>query len=139
MTIKIASIKNKVDVEREGEWIDIPDWSGVSFEVRSNEYGPYKLALELLVQRFARKYRNKPVPAQERDSEVGKLVVDHILLDWKGFDQDYDKDFAIDLITSPEGRDFAKQVLWAAGQVGHVELEFVKESVKNFKTPSDMN
>lgn len=136
MTIKIASIKNNVAVEREGQYIEIPEWPGVSLGVRSTEYGPYKIALDQLVQRLARKYRSKTVDPEERDNEIGRLVAKHILFGWKGFDQEYTADFAEELIGSAEGRDLARHTLWAAGRVGETEIEFVVEAVKNSEPPS---
>lgn len=139
MTIKLSSIKNNIDREREGDFVDIPEWTGVSLKVRSTEYPPYKIALDQLVQRFVRKYKNKPVPPEERDGEVGKLVADHILLDWAGFDEPYSADFARDLLASPQGRELGKHALWASGVVGQVQIEFVEDAVKNSVTPSATN
>lgn len=136
MTIKISSIKNNVVAEREGAYIEIPEWPGVSLGVRSTEYAPYKIALDQLVQRLARKYRSKPVDPTERDNEIGGLVAKHILFGWKGFDQEYSEDYASELLRSPEGRDLAKQVLWASGRVAETEIEFVVEAVKNSEPPS---
>jgi hypothetical protein len=136
MTISIASIKNNISAEREGAYIDIPDWPGVSLGVRSLEFPAYKLAIDLLVQKFARKYKGKPAPPEVRDSEVGRLLGIHILFDWNGFDQPYSQEFATDLLSSSEGRDLVKQVSWASSQVGETEVEFVTDAVKNSEKPS---
>lgn len=139
MTIKIASIKNNVEIESTGQYIDIPEWPGVSLGVRSTALPAYQLALDVLVQEFNRKYKGKNAPPSVRDSRVGQLLATHILYDWKGFDEPYSAEFAADLMTSPEGRELVKQTLWAAGQVGETEIEFVKVTTKNFATPSDTN
>lgn len=136
MTIKISSIKNKTSVEREGDYIDISDWPGVKLGVRSLENPAYKLAIDILVQKYARKYKGKPAPPEVRDADIGRLLAEHILFDWSGFDEPYTPEFAADLLGSAEGRDFVKQVSWAASQVGETEVEFVADAVKNSVTPS---
>jgi hypothetical protein len=139
MTIKFSSIKNKIDVERSGEFKEIPEWPGVKLGVRSLELPAYKLALDLLVQKFARQYKNKGAPPEVRDSEVGKLLAKHILFGWEGFDEAYDEEKANEVMASAEGRDLVKYTLWAASQVGETEVEFVEEAVKNSVTPSVTN
>lgn len=136
MTIKISSVLANVELEKTGEYIDIPEWPGVSLGVRSLELPAYKIALDVLVGRLSRKYRNKSVPPVERDAEVGKLLAKHILFGWKGFSEPYSEEFATEILGSPEGRNLVKQTLWAASQVGESEIEFIEESAKNSPTPS---
>jgi hypothetical protein len=131
MTIKLASVLNKVSVERDGEYVEIPDWPGVTLGVRSTEYPPYKIALDHLVQSYARRYKGKSAPPDVRDSDVGKLLAKYILFGWQGFDEEYSQEYATELMGSPEGRELVKQVIWAASQVGETEIEFVKEAAKN--------
>lgn len=136
MTIDINSIKNNIAAEREGSYIEIPEWPGVFLGVRSTQLPAYKVALDLLVQSYTRKYKGKNAPPEKRDSDVGKLLATHILFGWKGFKQEYSPEFALELMGSPEGRDFTTQVLWASNQVSETEVEFVLDAVKNSETPS---
>lgn len=131
MTIKIESILVDTDVEKNGLFIEIPEWPGVSLGVRSLELPAYKIALDVLVGRFARKYKGKNAPPVERDSEVGKLLAKHVLFGWKGFEEPYSEEYALELLSSPKGRNLVKQTLWAASQVGEVDIEFVEEATKN--------
>ena len=136
MTIKIDSILVDVDIERNGQFIEIPEWPGVSLGVRSLELPAYKIALDVLIGRFARKYKGKNAPPVERDTEVGKLLAKHILFDWKGFEEPYSEEYALELLSSPKGRNLVKQTLWAATQVGETDIEFVEEATKNLLPPS---
>jgi hypothetical protein len=136
MTIKFSSIKKNVDAERNGEFIEIPEWPGVKLGVRSLELPAYKLALDQLVQRYARKYKGKNAPPEVRDSDVGKLLAEHILFGWSGFDEEYDAQTALDTMSAAEGRDLVKQTLWAAAQVGESDVEFIADATKNSATPS---
>lgn len=139
MTVKFSSIKNNVAAERDGSYIDIPDWPGVKLGVRSLELPAYKIALDILVQRYARKYKGKSAPPDVRDSDVGRLLAEHILFGWEGFDEAYDSDMAIETMSSGEGRELVKQTLWAATQVAETEVEFVSEATKNSAKPSGTN
>jgi hypothetical protein len=136
MTVKLSSIKRNIEAELEGEFVAIPEWPGVSLGVRSLEVPAYKLGLDLLVQRFNRKYKAGAAPPAVRDAEVGKLLARDILFGWIGFDEEYSQDFANELMSQPEGRDLVKQTLWAAGQVADVEVQFVTDATKNSATPS---
>lgn len=139
MTIKIDSILVDLELEKNGQYIEIPEWPGVSLGVRSLELPAYKIALDILVGRFARKYKGKTAPPVERDAEIGKLLAKHILFGWKGFEEDYSDDYAMELLSSPKGRNLVKQTLWAASQVGETDIEFVEEATKNLLRPSGTN
>jgi hypothetical protein len=136
MTIKFSSIKNNIAAEREGSYVDIIDWPGVSLGVRSLELPAYKLALEQLVQKYARKFKGKGAPPEVRDADVGRLLAQHILYGWKGFDEQYSEEFAMDMLTSSEGRDFSKQVVWAAASLAETDVEFIADTTKNSEKPS---
>jgi hypothetical protein len=131
MTIKFDSIKSNTAKERDGDYIDIPEWPGVKLGVRSLELPAYKIAVDQLVQRYARRYKGKNAPPDVRDSDLGKLLAEHILFDWSGFDQEYSAEFALDMMGSSEGRELVKQVIWAAAQVAEIEVEFVNDTAKN--------
>lgn len=129
--LKLDSIRVNVTAERDGEYIAIPDWEGVKLGVRSLEYPPYKIAIDQLVQRYARRYKGKPVPPDVRDADVGGLLAAHILFGWEGIDPPYTAEFAKEFLTDSTGRELSKQVLWAAGQVAEVEAEFTEAAIKN--------
>lgn len=131
MTIKLSSVKNNVEAEREGDYISIPDWPGVSLGVRSTESPAYKLAIDQLVAKYARLYKGKTAPPEVRDADIGKLLARHILFGWEGFDEEYSEARALELLGSAEGKKFAAQVSWAAAQIGETEVEFVTDAVKN--------
>lgn len=131
MTIKFDSIKKNIAAERDGEYVEIPDWPGVSLGVRSLEVPAYKIAVDILVQKYQRKYKGKTAPPDVRDADIGKLLSQHILFGWKGFNIEWSQEFADEQMGSAEGRELVKQVAWAATQVGETDVEFVEEAVKN--------
>jgi hypothetical protein len=129
--LKLDSIKVDLSAERDGEYINIPEWEGVSLGVRSLESPAYKIAIDHLSQKLARKYKNKSVPPDIREAEIGTLLAKHILFDWKGIEPAYDAETALDFLSDPAGRELAKMVVWAATQVAAVEAEFTEDAVKN--------
>jgi hypothetical protein len=129
--LKLESIKVDLAAERDGQFIAIPEWEGVKLGVRSLEIPAYKIALDQLVQRYARRYKGKPVPPDIRDADVGDLLATHILFGWEGITPEYSANYAKEFLSGSSGRELAKQVLWAAGQVAAVDAEFTEEAVKN--------
>lgn len=131
MTIKLASVKTDLQREADGELIDIPELPGVALLVRSLNYPPYRLARDQQLQKFARTYGKKPVPADEMTAAFGRLYATHIVLGWRGFDVDYSPDTALETLSDPAYRELVVHVEYAAGQVGRAEIEFVEELEKN--------
>jgi hypothetical protein len=134
--LKLNSIKADLEVERNGQFVEIPDWEGVSLGVRSLELPAYKIAIDLTLQKYARIYKGKSAPPDVRESDIGKLLAKHILFGWNGIEPDYTSDVAEEFLSTPAGRELAKQVVWAAGQVAAVDAEFVEDASKNSVRPS---
>jgi hypothetical protein len=131
MTVKIESLRANVKRETEGDWIDIPDLPGVRLKVRSFHYGPFRIARDQLNQRLVRKYGREPIPADEASREYGRLYHEHILLDWEGFDVEYDTDIALDMLLDPAYRTLIGHIEYAASKIAAVEAEFIEKTTKN--------
>lgn len=129
--LKLDSIRADIQAERDGQYIEIPDWPGVSLGVRSLEYPPYKISVDQLIARYARRYKGKAAPPEVRESDLGKLLAEHILFGWRGIDPDYTPEIAREFLSDVSGRELAKQTVWAAGQVAEIDAEFTTEAVKN--------
>lgn len=136
MTIKLASLKADLDKEREGDWVDYPDWPGVRFNVRSLQTPSYAIKRDQLITKLARRYGRKPIPVDVRAKEFGRLYADEILLDWEGFDTEYSHDNAVTTLTDPAFREIVAAVEWCASQLGEIDAEFIDESVKKSEPPS---
>lgn len=140
--LKLSSIKADTARENDGDWVSVPDLPGVRLKVRSLEYSPYRMARDLLVQKFARKYGRRPVPPEVTTAEFGKLYATHILLDWEGVADDsgvaikLTREVAIEYLTDPEFRRLTAAVEWAASMVAETEADFTEDSSKNSAPPS---
>lgn len=129
--LDLDSIAVNTELEQNGQYIDIPDWAGVSLGVRSLEIEEYKIAVEQAVEKLARKYDGGLIPPKEREIVIGALLAKHILFDWKGINPPYTPEFAQDFLGSEKGRNLSNKVLWAARRVGRVDAKFQVDAVKN--------
>ncbi len=129
--VKLSSLRSDSERERNGDWVDSLSIPGAAFMVRSINYPPYTIARDLMKQRLARKSGGKPIPQDTLYTELGRLYAEHLLLDWRGFDEEYSKDRAVELLTDPEFRELVMAVELAAGSVGQAELEFIEGAAKN--------
>jgi hypothetical protein len=127
MAVKFASLRADVEKEKAGDWVEIVELPGVELRVRSFNDPQYKIHRDQLLQRLARKYGRKPVPGDESEVEFGRLYARFILLEWKGFDEAYSEQRALEALTDPAMRDLRRHVEYAAGQVGASDIEFVEE------------
>ncbi|MFG1205563.1 hypothetical protein [Xanthobacter flavus] len=131
MGVKLNSVKVDIDQENTGTWVDSTSYPGVSYLVRGIHYQPFETARDLGVQALAKTYRTKPVPLAERNAVLGSAIAKHLLLDWKGFDEDHDPSLALEMLTDPAFRTLLDDVLQASTAVGKQDLEFTETLAKN--------
>jgi hypothetical protein len=84
----------------------------------------YQTARQLMFQRLGKTYKNQPVPSDVLTVELGTLYAQHLLHDWKGFDEDYSPETALRTLTDPEHRLVVSAVEWCAAKVSEVDIEF---------------
>ncbi len=118
--IKLDSLRVDLKAQSEGQWQPAP-WPKVRLRVRSIEYGPYKEERDRERERLAQQYVNANAPDNVWTPILGRLLADHILLEWDGLDPAYDP------------------VIAAAARVGIRELEFTVVLEKNSAQPSVIN
>lgn len=136
MTVKLASLKADLQREVKGDWVEYPDWPGVSFNVSSLHLPAYQTQRDLLFQKLGRIHKGKPIPRDVLTKEVGALYAKHILHDWKGLDVEYSAEKAAEVLTNPEFRNVVAAVEWCAGKLSEVEAEFIEDAEKNSVAPS---
>lgn len=131
MGVKLNSVKVNIDQETAGTWIESTSYPGVSYLVRGIHYQPFETARDLATQALAKTYRTKPVPLAERNAVLGSAIAKHLLLDWKGFDEDHDPSRALEMLTDPAYRALLDDVYVASAAVGKQDLEFTETLAKN--------
>lgn len=142
MGFKLSSLAADLKRENDGDWVAIPpdiigDAEGVELKVRAFSYQPYQIARNKIVQKWARSYGREPVPLDVAFKADGKLYAQHILLDWKGFDNDAGEpldcspEVAEDYLTNPKFRLLQNAVQYAAGKIMLIAAEETKAELKN--------
>jgi hypothetical protein len=132
---------SKVDTTRieQGEWVDrIPELEGVRFKVRGINNKDWRKLQGRLLDAVPRRNRvgNRLSP-DEMDRMNAKLLLDTILLDWDGFEDDdgnalpYSKDLAKTLLSDPAYQKVRDGVLWAAQFVADGIASDLEADAKN--------
>lgn len=136
MGIRLSSLKADLVREREGDWVEVPDWEGVAFRVRSTETPAFREARDGLLRRLQAMGRGR-IDHDELSAQLGRLYARHLLTGWRGICDDdgrpidYSPERAEALLGDPAYRLLAEAVLAAAQRLGHVEVQFVEEAAKN--------
>lgn len=133
MPIKLSSLA--VSSTEDGTWEfskeAFPDDPEVSFKVRPISYPAFTIARDQMQQRLKRQHGGKTIPPHVMSPALGKLVAEHLLLDWKGFDQDYSKELALNLLTDTEFSQLLSAVIEAAIAAATAKVEYTDDVAKN--------
>lgn len=127
--VKLSSLAVDQDTD-DGEWVDCPSIPGVSLLVRPDSYPAYAIAKGHVVQRLRRKHGDL-IPQHIISPALGRLIAEHLLLDWKGFDEAFSKEVAKDVLTKPGYFQVVDAALQAAGAVASAKIEYVDDIAKN--------
>jgi hypothetical protein len=137
MTVKLKSLRANLERENAGDWIAAPDIGpGVEFKVRGINFPEFRALRDREAKRLAAQYGSEPIPEHEADAATGRLLAEHILLDWKGFDEPYTKDMASDMLKDPAYRELRQAVVSCAVRITEVKVQFTEEAAKNSAPPS---
>lgn len=131
MAVKIDSVKVDTDREANGAWMDSTAYPGVRYLVRGLSYQGFEIANGLALQRMAKAYKTNPVPSKVKSASLGKIVGEHLLLGWEGFDEPYDRAGAVEKLSDPAYRNLLDDVLRACAMVAERDLEFIEGLEKN--------
>lgn len=132
MTIKLSSLKTSLTEDAAGEWVEYPDWPGVSFLVSPSTLPAYRAAQSAMLSRFARKNAGS-LQLDVSAPEYGALYAKHLLHGWKGFDEEYSAERANSMLIDPEYRSITAAVAWCAERAAQVDPDFVENEVGNSK------
>lgn len=131
MVIKLASLKADLDREAKGDWIDFPDWPGVSFNVSSVRSEPFLTQRDLLLKKVSVAGKLVSQGDPEMADGLGRLYCQYILHGWRGLDVEYSPEVALQTMTDVAYRDVLSAVDWCAQKLSRITVEFVDGAVKN--------
>lgn len=145
--MEIGTLDKPVDLAP-GEWIeDIPALPGVRLCVRSTNFKPYEVAIQGLARRSGKKLNTGEGLAKFHIA-TGKVLADHILIDWdlskaediaaltkNGKPLPFSKDNAVLVLTAADthgvGKAYRNGVEWAGDQVADRVRERAAEAAGN--------
>ena len=145
--MEIGNLDKPVDLAP-GEWIeDIPALPGVRLLVRSTNFKPYEVAIQSLARRSGKKL-NTDDGMSKFSIATGKVLAEHILLDWdlskaedvavltkNGKPLPFSKDNALLVLTAADehgvGKAYRNGVEWAGDQVADKVRERAVEAAGN--------
>lgn len=142
MTIKLSSLDVDITAEATGEWVPIKEWiglkpdhpftatplPGLEFHVKSLNDHAYKVARQKAAEELEKRRKDYPgeaVPDDVAGAVEGRILAEHILLGWRGFDVDYSAETAARALPKPASRTLRQMILFCANKVGKREVEFV--------------
>jgi hypothetical protein len=128
--IKLSSLSADLKKEREGDWVDSNRNPGVAYRVRSLASPAYLKARTKLLRTMS---MNEGDAAYDPDAVYDsstKLILDHILLDWRGFDVPYSAEAAKELL-DPGYRMVVSDIEDCAARVGKKSVEYAEVETKN--------
>lgn len=128
MTVKLSSLA--VATNLDGNWEDSTSFPGVSFLVRSINYPAFAIARDHLMQRLRRKHGDS-IPPDVISPSLGRLLAEHILLGWKGLDEEYSAERARECLTDPSYYEVVQAVLTCSNMAAAAKIEYVGDAAKN--------
>lgn len=144
MAVKLGSLRRDIKKQNDGDWVQLTELMDPrtqeipEFRVRGINYGPFQIARSNLVTKMIRRYGTRPVPPEESHRDEGRLIAQHILLDWRHADPPYDSALAEEMLTDPAHplQDYIRR---CAAEVAEVEAEFTVGAMGNSVRSSDGN
>lgn len=136
--IKIDSAKADV-----GAWVgDIPEMGDLRLKVRGTGNADYRRRQQRLVDALPRQFKvGGRVDPDKMDEITTTCLVDDILLDWEGIEDDtgkalpFSKEQARTMLEDPDLRRFRDAVVWAAGVVAETEAATGEDNAGNSPKP----
>lgn len=136
--MKISAIKRDSKAIEQGQWIDnIPELEGIRLKVRGGQNSDARALSDKLIQSIPRDRRIKGLSPDDQDRVTAKVMVECILLDWEGFQNDdgtpfeYSKAAAESLLMNPDFTKFREAVQFASMQVGEIVAANIADDAKN--------
>jgi hypothetical protein len=145
MALVISSLKRDHKRQDDGDWVPIPEWIDPEtgevpeFHVRGITYTHFQNALSILnAKNTQRGGQNAPVEVRRAHREFGRIVAQHLLLDWRGIKEPYSRELAEDLCCNYESP-VTNIVTRCANEIAEVKMEYDSAAAKNSERSSDGN
>ncbi len=129
--VKLSSLKVDLSAEREGDWVR-SSIDGVEFKVRGLQHPAYQIEQRKWLRQLAQQNRqNADVSPDEIYKVTTKMLMTHILIDWRGMDVPCSEDLKREVAEDPSYRDVVRAIEECAAKVGQSQIEMVEDDTKN--------
>lgn len=135
--MKLSKIAINSRAIEAGRWVNIPDLPGVSLKVRGLGNADYRKLAAKLGEEIPRADKVKGISFETRDDIEIKLLIEAVLIDWRGLENDdgsplaYSREIAESVLPNPDFKPLRDAVMWAAAVVGDDELASDEAAAKN--------
>jgi hypothetical protein len=130
--LKLSSLRVDIKREREGEWVTSKQFEGISYQVRSTNSPEYVSAQQKSLRAIQVLIRdNKPIDQDKLHADEARIVVQYLLLAWKGLDEEFSEEVALTELVEPAARPLLNDIIECASRVGRNELEYIEQDAKN--------
>lgn len=133
--MKLSNVQNNLKTESEGVWVT---YAG-DLQVKLARIGSpaYEKLLRKLSKPHTRQLRDNSLDNDVAELMTQKAIARHILLDWKGVEDDagkevlYSEKKALEILTDPKYRDFYRDILAMAQERATFNKEDTTDASKN--------
>lgn len=143
MAVILSKVRRDTHREDDGAWMPVPELIDPAtgevpdLLVRGNNYVPFQNALSAMNAKQARRGPNAPPPdAKQMHRDFGRIVAQHLLLDWRGIAEPFSRDLAEELCCRYDSP-LQTYVTNCAREVAEVQMEFDSAAAKNSGRSSD--
>jgi len=134
MAVKFASLRRDLKKQNDGDWVPLPELMDPKtseipeFRVRGFNYGPFQMARSALIAKLSN--RRGPSDPVKTHADEGRLMAQHILLDWRGAAEPYSDRLALEMLTDYASpiQDYVRR---CALEVAEVETEYTTDAEGN--------
>jgi len=141
--MKLSTTAVDSAIIEQGEWVDHPFIAGVKVKVRGTGNADFRRLSPKLTRPYTPAQREDVLPVPDQDHMRVELIVETILLDWSGVEEDdgspliYSKERARQILSDPDLRIFLEGIDQAATVVATRTKKSREEAAKNLASGSD--
>jgi hypothetical protein len=136
--MKLSAIKIDPALSEQGDWVEnIPDLPGIRIKARGTNNSDYRALEAKLVREIPRAERIEGVSPKEQDRIAGQLLLQTVVLDVEGLEDDdnkplaYTRELGAKLLLDPEFRVFQAGAAYAGSIIAQRRKADEKLDTKN--------
>jgi hypothetical protein len=135
--MKLSSLKVDTAKEKDGVWVQLDIGEDVWVRVRSSDCPQHQKRTRTFAAKHWRQMSSGKIDPTLEWNETGKALAETVLLDWKGLLDDDGKEipfslqFATELMTNREFKEFRKAVVRAADDEANFQAEVEAQALGN--------